>query len=144
LFPEFKNEILKNEKQYLTELRKIEEEIYSKISKVQGKRIATFHNAWNYFAEELGVKVVATFEEYPGEEPTALYLKNFSEKIKDNKLKVVFTEPQFSTKALLPIAKDLGVTIIEIDPIGGLPERDSFIKLMKYNVLEIEKALSNQ
>ena len=43
--------------------------------------------------------------------------------ILQNKVKVIFSEPQFSTKPLEPVVKDLGIVLSILDPIGlrGMP-----------------------
>jgi hypothetical protein len=45
----------------------------------------------------------------------------------------VFTEPQLSVEALRPIARDLGVTLAVLDPLGGMPGREGYVDLLLFN-----------
>ncbi len=63
--------------------------------------------------------------------------------VKDLKVKAIFAEPQFSTKAADAIAGDSGAEVLLLDPIGGpgLAGRDSYIALMRYNVGQMGEAM---
>lgn len=142
LYPEYAEDFNKNHKTYLEKLNEVNVELSAKISALPNKNIATFHNAYGYFSESYGLTVVTTFEEFPGEEPTPEYLREFTATIEEHEVTVIFSEPQFSTRSLEPIAQDLGVTISQLDPIGGVEGRESFIALMNYNVNQIISAVS--
>jgi zinc transport system substrate-binding protein len=141
LFPEKTSQFEENFNDYEIRLQNLDTDIYSKFKKLPNNKISTFHNAWAYFGRDHGLVITTTFEEFPGEEPTVEYLKEFQKKIKDNNVKVIFSEPQFSTKSLEPIVKDLDITISTLDPIGGVPGRESFEALMNYNAEKIINAL---
>lgn len=141
LYPEKSAVFERNYLAYKEQLELLDAEIRQELSSLPTKDIATFHNAWNYFSEEYGINVVATFEEFPGEEPTGQYLAEFQQKVKEGNVKAIFSEPQFSTKSLEPIARDLGVSISTLDPLGGVSSRDSFEELLRYNTNQIVNAL---
>jgi zinc transport system substrate-binding protein len=141
LFPDNISEFEENFDKYKLTLTNLQKEIDSDLEKLSSHDIATFHNAWGYFGRDHGVNITATFEEYPGEEPTVEYLKEFQEQIRKSGIRVIFSEPQFSTKPLEPIAKDLGVTISILDPIGGVSGRNSFEELMRFNTDNIVRVL---
>jgi zinc transport system substrate-binding protein len=141
LFPEYSSEFETNYSSYKLVLTKLQNEINSDLEKLPNKEISTFHNAWGYFARDHGLDIATTFEEYPGEEPTSEYLKDFQNQIRNSGISVIFSEPQFSTKPLEPIAGDLGVDISVLDPIGGVSGRDSYDALMRFNANNIVKAL---
>lgn len=132
---------LKNSSEYIRELRDLQEELRGDLRNIQNRKIATFHNAWGYFAKDFGLEVAATFEEFPGKEPTPKYLANFQEEIRKNNIEAIFSEPQFSGSELTPAASDLGVDISILDPLGGIKGRKSYIDLMKFNVNQILNAL---
>jgi len=112
----------------------------------QEAKIATFHNAFGYLAQDLGFTVVATFEEFPGEEPTAQWLNEFSKTVKEGNLQILYAEPQFSTSAIESLAKDLGLQLGVLDPLGGKSDSYSYITLIKMNVdtiLQDAQAMAN-
>ncbi len=141
LYPEYADEFAANAQEYTARLETLDAEIHTQLAPFDALSIATFHNSWAYFAHEYGMEVVATFEEFSGKEPTAGYLANFQETIREYGIQVVFTEPQSSSAPLQPIADDLGVTLAELDDIGGAAGRESYIDLMRYNVNQIRAAL---
>lgn len=100
----------------------------------QIQHIATFHDAWRYFAVDFDLEVVATFVPLAGQEPSPSYLQNFRKEVQAHNLTVVYTEPQFSTKSIESFAADLGVRIGLLDPIGGSIDKDTYINLMKANI----------
>ncbi len=139
LYPEHKAIFEQNYNIYKNELETLDQEIRSEIDALPNKNIATFHNAWGYFADEYGISIVATFEEFPGEEPSAEYLREFTKKISEHQVTVIFAEPQFSTSSLEPIADDLGIRISQLAP-EGKSDITSYTELMRYNVHQITSA----
>lgn len=141
LFPEKQSKLEKNFQAYTLKLDNLAKEINAQFENLPVKKIATFHSAWAYFSRDHAINVVATFEEFPGKEPTAEYLSEFQAEIKKSGVTAIFSEPQFSTQPLEAIAKDLGVTISVLDPLGGGKGRESYESLIRYNVNQIVKAL---
>ncbi|MCA9397545.1 zinc ABC transporter substrate-binding protein [candidate division WWE3 bacterium] len=136
LYPELSGTFKTNADEYIATLSDLQTEFELSLTGAS-PQIATFHNAWGYFAESLDIEIVTTFEEYAGQEPSASYLAEFQEHIEEHQVTVIFAEPQLSTNALEPIAADLGATISILDPLGGVEGRETFVDLMRYNVSQI-------
>ena len=121
---------------------KIAEKKYVSILKTCRRReIVTFHDAWGYFARFLNLRVVGVFEPSGTGEPSPRHLRILSEKIKKYKIKVIFIEPQLSSKPLSAFAKDLKLKIGVLDPLGGIEGRKTYLELMNYNVMSVKEAL---
>jgi zinc transport system substrate-binding protein/manganese/iron transport system substrate-binding protein len=118
---------------YLGRLDAADAEIRRLLAHLPGRRIATFHDAFGYFADAYGLQVAAVFEPYPGLEPSPHFVVEFQRKVRASGVRVLFTEPQLSVDALRPIARDLGVTLAILDPLGGLPGREGYIELLLFN-----------
>lgn len=142
IFPQYASEFTQNLTGYTDRLSALDTEIESKLSRLKQKDIATFHHAWAYFGRDHGINIVTTFEEFPGEEPTADYLAGFQSQIRQSGIKAIFSEPQFSTKPLQSIADDLGISISQLDPIGGSGNLSSYESLIRYNLQQLVDALS--
>lgn len=128
---------------YKQKLQEEDQWARTQFSTVKQRDFATFHEAWNYFADAYDLRVVAEFEPSPGKEPTPLFLAEFMQTIKNKQIRVLFTEPQFSSATIAQVTKDLGITLDTIDPIGGSsPETDSYLRMMRYNIAKIRHALS--
>jgi zinc transport system substrate-binding protein len=106
--------------------------------------ILTFHDAWFYFAEDFGLKIAGTFEPAAGEEPTPRYLAELQRRIGTEHIHIVFTEPQLSPSVLESFAKDTKIGIAELDPVGGVEGRTTYLELMEFNANSIRRALQKQ
>jgi ABC-type Zn uptake system ZnuABC Zn-binding protein ZnuA len=125
---------------YLARLEATDAEVRRILADLPLRPIATFHDAFGYFADTYDLQVVAVFEPYPGVEPSPRFVVEFQRAIKAAGVRVVFTEPQMSVDALRPLAGDLGVTLAVLDPLGGLPGRDGYIELLLFNARAVAAA----
>ncbi len=141
--PEDKEVYQENARKYIGELGKKESEWQEMLEKVKCKEIITTHNAWPYFAEYFGLKIVAVFNPENGNNPSPKQLKRLSEKIKKSCAKTIFTEKQISGEIVKTFAKDNQLKIGVLDPLGGTEGANTYIKLMDYNIKEIIKGLKN-
>lgn len=133
-FPSIAEEVKSNQATFAKELEAKNVEWLQKVSTLQNKDIVTFHNAFGYFADHFGLNVIATFEPFPGKEPTPNYLKELQDQITEENITSLYIEPQLSTESITAFAKDLNVQLGTLDPIGGGEDIDSYINLIEYNV----------
>jgi zinc transport system substrate-binding protein len=75
-----------------------------------------FHPAWSYFAEDYGLEQIAI--EHQGKEPGARTLQKTIEEGKRLGIKVIFVQKQFSLSIAENIAKMIGATVRELDPLA--------------------------
>jgi len=103
------------------------------LSGLPNKKLIVFHNAWEYFTEHYGLSVVGVFEPNPGQEPTPRLIADLVELAKEEKIKTIFSEPQFSSEILSSLAEEAGLKIAVLDPLGGETDRMSYPDLILYN-----------
>ncbi len=141
--PEHAGEYTENANQYASMLDSLDREIRKVVEGFTTLEYVAFHPAWSYFARRYGLREVGIIEESPGREPTPKELKRIVDDIRRFNIRAVFAEPQFSPKAASAIAEEAGVEVLLLDPVGGkgLPERDSYLKLMRYNLNVMRKAM---
>ncbi|MBP9761377.1 MAG: zinc ABC transporter substrate-binding protein [Candidatus Magasanikbacteria bacterium] len=101
------------------------------------KDIVTFHDAFYYFADHFGLTVVATFEPFPGKQPTPQYLVHLEEEIKEHGVRAMYIEPDLAQDALLSFAKDQGIRVGILNPEGALTPGSTYIDLIDQNVQSI-------
>jgi len=140
LLPNARGEIEHSLEAYLARLDEVDAEVRRILVDLPTRRIATVHDAFGYFADAYGLEVVATFEPYPGSEPSVRFLVDFQKTIRACDVRVVFTEPQLATGALRPIAEDLGVKLAVLDPLGGLPGREGYAELLLFDARAVARA----
>ena len=108
---------------YIAELREVDAEIRELLAELPEERryLVTFHDAFGYFADRYGLKILGFLVEGPEEEPSASALTELVESITELGIPFIFTEPQFSARVIEQIARDTGASIRTI-PSGGLAE----------------------
>ena len=130
---------------YVDELTTLRDELHLSLTMLPNKEIVTFHEAFPYLASEFGLKIAAVIEREPGTEPTPQELSETIEKINSLPVKIIFTEPQYSSKAAETIARETGAQIFELDPIvtgEAKPENLlDYVDRMLNNVITLAKAL---
>lgn len=139
--PNRKNELRQRLDIYLAGLDAADADIRRLLANLPNRRIATFHDAFGYFAAAYGLEVVATFEPFPGKEPGPRFVVEFQHAVRTAGVRVLFSEPQFAVAALRPVAADLGVTLSVLDPLGGVPGREGYVELMLFNARQVAAAL---
>ncbi|MBN1915899.1 zinc ABC transporter substrate-binding protein [Candidatus Dojkabacteria bacterium] len=132
----------RNAIKYKEKLFTLRENSLGELSSIRTNKIITFHSAFSYFAQDFGLEVVATIEEYPGKEPTIQYIASVREIMGQHETDVLFREPQLSDSVVMALSEDTGAQIYTIDPEGGgIAGIESYIELIEYNVSTIKKAL---
>jgi len=108
---------------YENNLNKFEQEIDElnrrlvKILKpCQGKAMMVFHPSWGYFAKEYGLEQIPI--EVEGKEPKSKELVNIIHEAKEDGVKILFVQPQFSKRTAKVIATSIGAKIVEADPVA--------------------------
>lgn len=129
---------------YKEKLAEKEDSLKPVLAQAQGKSILTFHEGWFYFAQNFGLKIAGTFEPAAGVEPTPRYLAALQREIKEKQIKIIFIEPQLSTGVLEGFAKDNHLSIAELDPLGGVEGRRTYLDLMEFNANAVRQALTEQ
>jgi ABC-type Zn uptake system ZnuABC Zn-binding protein ZnuA len=61
--------------------------------------------------------LIGVVEQVPDVNPSPRYLQSLNEAIRERGAKVIFTEPQFSSRMVRQIARDLGVSLEVLDPL---------------------------
>lgn len=107
-----------NANQYLIELDALHQTLQNIFANLpaQNKKLLVFHPTFGYFADTYGLEQIPI--EVAGKEPTAQQLAALIERAKQENIKVVFVQKQFSTKNAQMIADALGGVTVTIDPLA--------------------------
>ncbi len=112
----------KNSKIYKSNLGKFlakVDDLYNRYKPVfanSKKSFLVFHPAWSYMANELGITEYAV--EQDGKEAKIAHTRDILKIIKENDIKAIFIQPQFSQKNALSIAKEAGIEVKFADPLS--------------------------
>ena len=139
--PAGKDAFTKNAEAVKTSLKDLDAKLEARSKAWTKKTIVTFHGSMSYFAKRYGLVIAAVVEPIAGKEPTATYLAEVIQAIKANQAAALFTEPQLDRGPGETIAKEAKVPLGELDPVGGVPGRDSYEALLTWNADQLEKVL---
>lgn len=105
-----------NLERFLTDLNDLDAEIAEALAPVGGKSVYVFHPAFGYLTDAYGLRQVAV--ETGGSEPSAKELAGLIERAREDGIRVIFVQPQFSAKSAEAVAREIGGTVVPIDPLA--------------------------
>jgi ABC-type Zn uptake system ZnuABC Zn-binding protein ZnuA len=127
---------------YLQELDALDQRIRSALKGLNNRKVVTFHDAFPYFCRRYDLKLVGVVEEVPHVDPSPRYLAQLSKAIRREKVRVVFSEPQFNPRIVRRLADDLGIRVAELDVLEtGTASRTFYIDGLDRNLRSLETAL---
>lgn len=102
-----------------------------------------FHNGWQYFTSQNGLNVKGSILAH---EEVSLSIKRrlqIEEQISEEGIKCIFSEPQFSNKIALSLAKKKELRIEEVDPLGSniAPGSELYYRLIENAVSAMKRCL---
>jgi zinc transport system substrate-binding protein len=98
-----------------------------------GSKFMVFHPAWGYFAKDYGLQQVAI--EAGGKNPSPKHIAHIIEEAKEDKVKAIFTAPEFSDTIAKQIADELGIPVKKVSPLN--PKWSD-------NLIQFAKAIANK
>ena len=140
--PSHATEFRTNQASYLRKLDQLRVDLSERIARVADRRFIAHHPAWPYLARRFGFHIVGTIQPQSGSEPSALQLHDLIAKIKKERIKVVVSEIQLSQRIPELLAKETGARVVVLTTLtGGLPHTDTYLDMLRYNVLQLANAL---
>jgi len=140
--PAHATEYRSNQASYLRKLDQLRGDLSNRIRRLADRRFIAHHPAWPYFARRFGFQIVGTIQPQSGSEPSALHLHGLIATIKKDRIKVVVSEIQLSQKIPEMLAKETGARVVVLTTLpGGLPHTETYLDMLRYNVLQLANAL---
>jgi len=133
---------------YLAELDKLEGEVKAAVARIpaQRRKAITTHDAFGYFVKAYGVEFIAPQGVSTEAEASARDVARIIRQVKAQKIPAVFLENVTNPRLVEQIARESGAKVggrlysdalsAETGPAG------TYIRMMKHNISEIEKALT--
>jgi zinc transport system substrate-binding protein len=133
----------KNGAAYAAEFMVLRTDFLLALKDAPNKRIVTLHDAFAYFARDLGLEVVAVIEETPGQEPSAGDLFKLAKKIKEARPIGIFAEPQYPEKVAEVLSGESGIPVYVLDPVAsGEMTPTAYMDGMRKNLETLKEALA--
>ena len=136
-----------NYKKWAAEFDALDKEYGERLSAVPNKTIVVSHEAYGYLCDEFGLtqKPIEGLE--ADAEPDARRMAEIADFVKQNNVKVVFSEELVSPKVAQTIADEAGVRMERLNPVEGLTDEElaqgeDYLSVMRGNLAELVDALS--
>lgn len=102
---------------FLSDIDQLDTQIRTTIANTRSKKFIVFHPAWGYFARDYGLEEIPI--EVGGQEPSAQELAGVIQLAKDENIKVVFVQPEFSQENAKTIAREIGGEVLSVNPLAS-------------------------
>ena len=128
IIKEIENQLVKldpdNSSKYKSNSKKAQSELDNLIKNLKKElkgnlRFVVFHDAYQYFENRFGIKVLGALTVNPDVLPGAEQLSKIREVIEHEKVNCLFSEPQFNPAIIKSIAKDTKIKTGVLDPLGA-------------------------
>jgi|MudIll2142460700_1097286.scaffolds.fasta_scaffold01892_7 zinc transport system substrate-binding protein len=139
--PAGKDTYAKNATAVKASLKQLDAKIAERSKAWTKRTIVTFHGSMAYFAKRYDIRIAAVVEPLAGKEPTAAYIAEVLAAIKHGNAAALFSEPQLDKGPGEMIAKEAGIKLGELDPVGGLKGRETYEALLTWNTDQLEAVL---
>lgn len=105
-----------NHNRFSESLDTLDATIRPMFSSVTHRSFMVFHPTWGYFAREYGLTQIPV--EIEGKEPKPFQLKEIIEDARRLNIRIIFAQPQFSSRSATLIAREIHGNVIFIDPLA--------------------------
>lgn len=141
-YPQHKAAFYRNRDLYIERLSSLQGEIATASAVVKDKPVISFHNAYEYLAQDMGFCIVTTIESDHGGEPSAKRLAALSSEIKECEVRALFTEPYYQGSAATILSAETGVGVYTLNPVlSGDNTKTAYEDIMRENITIILKAV---
>jgi len=127
----------KNLKDFQADLDAIHYQLTKALAPVKGKTFFVFHPAYGYFGDAYGLKQIPV--QMGGKEPTARQLARLIQLAKEDEVRVIFVQPQFSKKGAEALAQAIGGAVVPLDDLAP-----DYIKNLREMAAKLDSALQSQ
>jgi len=140
--PSHTAEFQTNQSAYLQRLGQLQKELSARTQRLSDRRFIAHHPAWPYLAKRFSLDIVGTIHMQAGTEPSALHLQSLIDRIRKDHIKVVASEIQLSQRLPEILARETKAHVVVLTTMpGGLPGTETYIDMLRYNVLQLAGAL---
>ncbi len=105
-----------NFRAFILQVLALDKELRRLLKPYHGQRFMVFHPAWGYFADTYHLKQIPV--EMEGKSPKPAQLKTLITNARKHRIKVLFLQPQASSKIAEQVAREIGAQVTWADPLA--------------------------
>jgi zinc transport system substrate-binding protein len=115
--PDNQNYYRENLEIFLKQTARTDKQVRSILQGIpKGSKFMVFHPSWGYFAHDYDLVQLPV--EVEGKSPKPRELIKLIKEAKAEKIKAIFTQPEFSDAVAKTMAKELGIKVIKVSPMN--------------------------
>lgn len=138
-----------NVTRYISSLSELDRDYSTGLSSCVDNKIVVSHKAFSYVGSRYDVEIINISGISPEEEPSAKQLAEISELVKTEGIDYIFSESLVSPELAQTVASEVGIELLELNPIEGLTEKqeannENYISIMEQNLINLRTAMKCQ
>lgn len=106
-----------NYDRFVTELRRLDQELRAKLADLRGRSFMVFHPAWGYFADAYGLEQIPI--ESQGRSPGAAGLEYVIERARREGIHAILVQEQFSRSEAEAVARAIDGEVVSANPLAA-------------------------
>ncbi len=116
LAPQHESLYRTNYEEFARDIDELSAELSEYLSPLRGSTFYVFHPAFGYFGDAFGLNQVAI--ETGGDEPTPAQLERIIRQAKEDEVRVIFVQPEFSQTAANRVAQAIDGAVVQVNPLN--------------------------
>jgi len=101
---------------FLADLDELDASIQQALAALESRKFMVFHPAWSYFARDYDLEMIPV--QIEGSDPSAAEMADLIRTARENDIKVIFAQPEFSVESAQTIAEEIGGEVLLISPLA--------------------------
>jgi ABC-type Zn uptake system ZnuABC Zn-binding protein ZnuA len=131
-----------NQVAYRERMSQLQKELSDRTRLLPDRRFIAHHSAWPYLAKRFDLHIVGTIHVQASMEPSALHLQSLIGTIRQERIKVIVSEIQLSQRLPELLSRETKARVVILTTMpGGLPGTETYLDMLRYNVLQLANAL---
>lgn len=128
----------------LKQLEQLDEHLRQELASIKGEPFLVFHDAYQYFERDYGLNAIGSISVSPENRPSVKRISELRERIRSQKIRCVFSEPQFESALVSTIIENTSAKSGVLDPLGtSLPaEKHPYFTLLHHLAKALKECLS--
>lgn len=138
--------IATNEAQLLADLRQLDAEFKAATADLKRRDIVTFHGAFGYLFDRYQLHTAGVVELFPGDQPSAAYLRALVDLMRQLDIKTIFAEPQLPDAPAQIIAREIGGRVERLDPCETIltdAPNATYLERQRKNLATLRRVLNS-
>lgn len=143
-FPQYKDSIETNSKNYINDLRGLKKAYEKGLKTCKKREIVVNHDAFSYLGHKYNFHSHTLTGLSPDEQVSAKKMNEIATLVKEEDLKIVFFESFVSSKVIQTISHETGVRVESLQPLANVTQEEAkqgYIAIMKENLGKLSTAM---